>query len=128
MSGKNISIVTLILAVIVLNISCKKEDMPYKPGPSPFSVSVEGNKMNVSAVGDTLLLNIKAGSNGWWIVVPDDKKSWCEPLNKKMYGSGDFILSLIFKRNNTGSARSVTIDVNSSYQQPKVTFAFNQAG
>lgn len=115
------------IAVFMPGSSCKKADMPYKPEASPFTVTVEGDKMNIPAGGDTLRLNIKAGANGWWIVIPEDKKSWAEPLNKRMFGSGDLTLPLIIRRNATGIARSVTIDINSSYNQPKITFTFNQA-
>ncbi len=129
MNKKNyIAGIVFLIILCIVNSGCKKDVMPYKPGPSPFSATVEGNIANIPAAGDTLKINIKAGSNGWWIVIPEDKKSWCEPLNKKIYGSGDYTLPLIFRKNTTGTSRSVSVDVNSSYQQPKVTLVFNQAG
>lgn len=119
------AIFSVVLCLLVMG--CKKDEMPYRPEASPFTVTVEGDKMNIPAAGDTLRLNIKAGANGWWIVIPEDKKNWAEPLNKRMFGSGDLTLPLIIRRNATGIARSVTVDINSSYNQPKVTFTFNQA-
>ena len=128
MNNNHIKQVFFFIALCIMAGSCKKDELPYKPEPSPFSVTIERSTTDIPAAGDTIRLDIKAGSNGWWIVIPDDKKTWAEPLNKRMFGSGDLVLPFIIRRNSSGVKRSVTIDVNSSYQQPKVTFTFNQAG
>lgn len=122
-----IVIMTIFLTAGMLFTACKKDEMPYKPGPSPFDVSVKDGGTDIPGAADTVNLNIQAGSNGWWIVIPEEKQNWCKTLNAKIYGTGDLVLPLIFKANTSGEERSVTIDFNSSYGQPKVSLTFYQA-
>lgn len=115
----------LVLTTLIVLTGCRKTEMPHKPGPSPFSVTVEESKYDFPASGGTANMIISAGTNGWWIVVPAEQKSWCQIT--KTYGSDDFTVPVKILPNTTNVARSVLVTVNPSYDLPEVTVTFNQA-
>ena len=120
-----LSVVWLLLLAVGL-WQCVKYEVPPKPQPSPFSATLEANKASFPATGGTVNILIDAGANGWWIVVPDDKKSWLAIT--KVYGAGNFSVPVTVRPNTTKAARTVEVVVNSSYDLPPVKLEIKQDG
>jgi hypothetical protein len=120
------SITCLIFTLMLISVfvGCKKDDLPAKPKPSPFNAAVKGSA-SIPVTGGTGTILITAGANGWWVVVPDDKKSWCSVA--RFYGSGDFELPVSFKPNLTGQDRTVQVKINATFDLPAVNLLFTQA-
>ncbi|MVN20479.1 BACON domain-containing protein [Mucilaginibacter arboris] len=117
-------IATLLLSSVLWG--CRKDDLPVKPQPSPFSASIKAGTATLPAAGGTSSILITAGADGWWIVVPDDKKAWCSIT--RVYGSGDLEVPVSIKANTTGLPRTVEVAVNPTFNLPAVKLVFNQAG
>jgi hypothetical protein len=109
--------------LILLNISCKKQQLPVKPMPSPFSVTIE-NSTTIPPAGAKVMVDIKAGSDGWWLTIPPETKTWC--TSSQVYGSGDKSINITFKPNTTGARRSVNIIFNPTFDLPAQTITFQQ--
>lgn len=105
---------------------CTRYDVPPPPQPSPFSATLEGNKTTFPAAGGTANILVSAGANGWWIVVPEDKKSWLAIT--RVYGAGNFSVPVTVRANTTKAVRTVEVIVNSSYQMPPVRLEISQEG
>jgi hypothetical protein len=105
---------------------CAKYEVPPKPEPSPFNAILEGDKNSFPAAGATVNILVDAGANGWWIVVPDDKKSWLSIT--KIYGAGNFKVPVTVRPNTTKKARTVEVVVNSSYGLPSIKLEIKQEG
>lgn len=118
-------IVSLWLLALSLG-QCTQYEVPPKPQPSPFGATLEGAKTSFPAAGGTVNILIEAGANGWWIVVPDDRKAWLSIT--KIYGAGNVSVPATVRPNATKAARTVDIIVNSSYQLPPVKLTITQAG
>lgn len=103
--------------------ACKKQDLPYKPKPSPFSVSAESNNA-LAASGGKLTVNITGLTDGWWIVIPEEASGWCSC--SRLYGSGDDTVIFTFKANATGESRSVTVQFNPTFNLQPQTLTFRQ--
>jgi hypothetical protein len=116
------SIFTLLLVPAL--VGCKKDDLPAKPKPSPFIAAIKGSA-SIPVTGGIGTILITAGADGWWIVVPDDKKSWCSIA--RLYGSGDLELPVSFKANLTGQERRVQVKINPTFNLPAVDLSFTQA-
>ncbi len=115
------------LGLLALSLwQCTRYEVPPKPQPSPFGATLEGTKSSFAAAGGTVNLLIDAGANGWWIVVPDDKKAWLSIT--KLYGAGNLSVPVTVRPNTTKAARTVEIVVNSSYQLPPVKLTITQEG
>ncbi len=117
------------LLLLILSVSfwqCVKYEVPPKPQPSPFSASLEGNKASFPASGGTVNIIIDAGSDGWWIVVPENSKSWLSIT--KIYGAGNFSVPVKILPNTTKVARKVEIMVNPSYNLAPVKIEVSQEG
>ncbi|MBC8987971.1 BACON domain-containing protein [Pedobacter sp. N36a] len=112
----------LYVMLIGLACSCKKEQGSPKPEPTPFSAVVEGGLTTVPAAGAKLNIVISAGTDGWWITSP--QPDWLSIT--RMYGSGDFKLPVTIKANTSGQARTVSINVNPTFNLPPVVFKINQ--
>ncbi len=119
-----IYIISILLLSAVLG-GCRKNDLPAKPQPSPFNASIKGGAATLPAAGGTPSILIAAGADGWWIVVPDDKKTWCSIT--RVYGSGDLEVPVSIKANTTGLPRTVEVAVNPTFNLPAVKLVFNQA-
>lgn len=115
-----------LLGVVLLLVNCQQYEVPPRPQPSPFSAVLEGGKSSFPAAGGTVNLLIDAGANGWWIVVPDEKKAWTSIT--KLYGAGNFTVPVTIRPNLTKVARSVEVTVNPSYQLPPVKLEIKQEG
>lgn len=112
-----------VICMVLLMGSCKKENLPNRPEPSAFDVILEGES-SLPSIGGTVHLSIEAGSNGWWIEVPDESKSWCKV--SKIYGSGDYSVPVLFEVNRTGQPRSVMIRVNPTFGLEPITVSIKQ--
>lgn len=112
----------LYVMFIGLACACKKEVGSPKPESTPFSAVLEGGISSVPAAGGKLNIVISAGADGWWITSPQVNLL----TNTKMYGSGDFKLPVTIIANTTGQARTVSINVNPTFNLPPVTFNINQ--
>ncbi len=112
-----------LLILLPFAFSCKKQDLPAKPQPSPFSVTVQ-NAATVSTGGGKVMVDIKAGSDGWWLTIPPEAKTWC--ASTQLFGSGDKTITLTFSANTTGATRSVMIKFNPTFDLPAVTIPFQQ--
>lgn len=75
--------------------------------------------------GSTVNINLKAGSDGWWIIVPDSTKSWC--VITKIYGSGDYQVPVKFKLNATGAHRTSVVTLNPTFSLKPVQLTFTQS-
>ena len=104
-SYKKIISLTFLITVM---ISCKKQDLPAKPQSSPFTVTLQG-AATIPNDGAKVVVDIKAGSDGWWIVIPTEAK-WC--TSSQLFGSGDKSITLNFSKNTSLTSRSVTIGFN----------------
>lgn len=111
------------ICILLLMGSCKKEELPSKPEPSAFNVTLEG-ETSIPVGGGTANLLIEAGSDGWWIEVPEESKSWCTV--SKIYGSGDYKLPVVLKANSTGQSRSTSITINPTFGLPPITVLIKQ--
>ncbi|HZW70656.1 MAG TPA: hypothetical protein VFF57_07255 [Hanamia sp.] len=120
---KCISKIVIFVFVIFLSFSCKKQQLPDQPMPSPFSVTVE-NSSAIPAAGSKVVVDIKAGSDGWWLTIPPETKSWC--ASSQVYGSGDKSITITFKPNATGASRAVSIIFNPTFDLPAQTINFQQ--
>lgn len=120
---KFINKIVAFVFVIFLGFSCKKQRLPDQPVPSPFSVSVE-NSSTIPAAGTKMVVDIKAGSDGWWLTIPPETKTWC--ASSQVYGSGDKSITITFKANTTGSSRNVSIIFNPTFDLPDQTITFHQ--
>ncbi|CAL1519689.1 BACON domain-containing protein [Chitinophaga sp. MM2321] len=112
-----------IMAIIIVFSSCRKDEMPAKPQPSPFTASIDGST-TFPATGGTANIVISAGADGWWVTVPATEKSWC--VIKKIYGSGDFTVPVTIAENTTGTARRVAVTVSPTFGLPPVELVFEQ--
>ncbi|MCX2451437.1 BACON domain-containing protein [Pedobacter sp. PLR] len=112
----------LLVMLIGLSFSCKKEKISPKPEPTPFSAVVEAGVTSLPAAGGKLNIVISAGADGWWITTP--QTDWVTIT--RMYGSGDFKLPVTVKPNTSGVARIVTVKVNPTFNLPAVTFNITQ--
>jgi hypothetical protein len=112
-----------LLLLLTFAFSCKKQDLPAKPQPSPFSVTVQ-NAATVPTAGGKVMIDIKAGSDGWWLNIPSEAKAWCG--SSQSFGSGDKTITLTFKANATGAPRSVMIQFNPTFDLPSETISFQQ--
>lgn len=116
----------LIVAFFLIAFACSKDETEnHIPKASPFNISVEGGVATIPTAGSNLNVNISAGTNGWWIVVPDQDKSWC--VSSKIYGSGDHMLSLSFKSNTTGIQRSTVVTFNPTFNLDPIKLTFTQS-
>ena len=122
-SMKYINKIIVFVFVIFLGFSCKKQQLPDKPMPSPFSVTIE-NSTSIPAAGSNVVVDIKAGSDGWWLTIPPETKTWC--TSSQAYGSGDKSINITFKPNTTGASRSVSIVFNPTFDLPSQTITFQQ--
>ena len=111
------------LLLLPFAFSCKKQDLPAKPQPSPFSVTVQ-NAATVPMAGGKVMVDIKAGSDGWWLTVPPEAKTWIG--SSQLFGSGDKTITLTLKANATGAPRSVMIQFNPTFDLPVETISFQQ--
>lgn len=111
------------LFCMMMSISCKKQNLPPKPEPSPFSAVLQ-NPATIPSDGGNALIDIKAGSDGWWVVIPEDAKTWCS--SSQLFGSGDKTIKITFAKNNSGVSRSVVLQVNPTFGLPAESFNFQQ--
>lgn len=121
MKSKNKLIGLLVLTIFLF--ACKKQELPDKPQPSPFSVTVQ-NPAPVPSNGGNVLIDIKAGSDGWWIVIPADASKWCS--SSQVFGSGDKTVTLKLSANSTGQSRSVNIKFNPTFSLPADSISVQQ--
>lgn len=109
-----------IIVFLLLSVSffaCKKQDLPAKPQPTPFSVTAQSADA-ISTGGGSVKVDIKGATDGWWVVIPSDASGWCSC--SRVYGSGNATISLTFKANTTGANRSVSIQFNPTFNlQPQ---------
>lgn len=112
-----------ILFCMTIVFSCKKQNLPPKPQPSPFSAILQ-NTGTILSSGGEVLVDIKAGSNGWWIVIPTEAKTWCS--SSQLFGSGDKTVTLTFSKNTTGASRLVIVQFNPTFDLPAESFTFQQ--
>ena len=112
-----------LLFVVMIAFSCKKQDLPAKPQPSTFGVTVE-NPAIIPSAGSKVLVDIKAGSDGWWLTIPTASGTWCSA--SQVFGSGDKTITLTFKANTTGAGRSVSVIFNPTFDLPAQTITFQQ--
>ena len=103
--------------------ACRKEELPVKPEPSPFSVTVENNATTFPAAGGTANLVVNGGTNGWWVTAPTN--NWC--VVSKTYGSGDFKIPVTIKPNTTGAQREITVTVHPTFNLPAVAIKLVQS-
>jgi hypothetical protein len=121
---KSFNKIVIFLLLLPFAFSCKKQDLPAKPQPSPFSVTVQ-NAATVPAGGGKVMVDIKAGSDGWWLTIPPEAKAWSG--SSQLFGSGDKTITLTFSANATGSPRSVMIQFNPTFDLPVETISFQQS-
>ena len=112
-----------LLSLTLVLIACKKQDLPDKPQPSPFSVSLQ-NPAPVPSSGGKVMVDIKAGSDGWWIVIPASQTNWCS--SSQLFGSGDKTVTLSFSANTTGQSRSVNVQFNPTFDLPADSLLLQQ--
>lgn len=103
--------------------ACRKEELPVKPEPSPFSVTVENNTTTFPATGGTANLVVNGGTDGWWVTAPTN--NWC--VIAKTYGSGDFKIPVTIKPNASGSQREITVTVHPTFNLPPVAVKLMQS-
>lgn len=111
------------LFCMIVAVSCKKQNLPPKPEPSPFNAVLQ-NPATIPSDGGTALIDIKAGSDGWWVVIPENAKTWCS--SSQLFGSGDKTIKITFSKNNSGVSRSVILQVNPTFGLPPESFNFQQ--
>lgn len=112
-----------IFSLPIFLFACKKQDLPNKPQPSPFNITVQ-NPATVLSNGGKVLVDIKAGSDGWWIVIPAEAAKWCS--SSQLFGSGDKTVTLNFSANSSGQSRSVSIHFNPTFNLPADSILFQQ--
>ena len=112
----------LVICLSQFFFACKKEELPVKPLPSPFSANLETNT-SFPAAGAAGKIIINAGTDGWWVTMPAN--DWCV-INKK-FGSGDYALALTIKANNSGAPRSVTVTIHPTFDLATVDITITQA-
>jgi hypothetical protein len=117
------SLISLLVLLLVAS-SCDKEDMPAKPQPSAFTVELQNKMTAYPASGANVELVINAGSNGWWMVVPEETKSWCKPA--KLYGSGNQTVVVTLAPNTTGISRKAEIVINPTFNLEPVRLTIEQ--
>lgn len=120
---KSINKIFVLLLLLTFAFSCKKQDLPAKPQHSPFSASVQ-NAATIPTGGGKVMVDIKAGSDGWWLIIPPEAKSWCS--STQLFGSGDKTITLTFSANITGATRSIIVQFNPTFDIPAVTIPFQQ--
>ncbi|WP_409965513.1 hypothetical protein PIECOFPK_01545 [Mycovorax composti] len=103
----------LFIIFFISFISCKKDELPPKPEPSPFSATLENNTAAFPANGGTVNIVINAGTNGWCVI-------------NKIYGSGDYKLPVTILPNNTGMSRSITVTINPTFNLPPESITITQ--
>lgn len=116
---------SVLLLLFLFIASCTKVELPAKPQPSDFTVLVENPLDSYPASGYTVDVTINAGSNGWWIVVPEDIK-WCVPSQK--YGSSNQTISIKVSSNTSGESREVELSINPTFGLSPVKLKISQAG
>ncbi len=119
-------LLTTLLVPLLIITSCKKDKVPEKPHPSDFTVQVENQLPLYPASGTKVNVTINAGSNGWWITVPEDGKKWCIP--DKLYGSADQTIGIKISPNLTGITREVEVTINPTFGLPPIKLIITQAG
>jgi len=112
----------LFIIFFISFISCKKDELPPKPEPSPFSATLENNIAAFPANGGTVNIVINAGTNGWWVTLPTN--DWC--VINKIYGSGDYKLPVTILPNNTGMSRSIIVTINPTFNLPPESITITQ--
>jgi hypothetical protein len=119
----SIGIVFLVSLVLT---SCSKEETPPKPKPSAFTVDVQGALPIYPTAGMDVNVTINAGTNGWWIDVPDEGKQWLKPA--KFFGSANQTIVIKISPNTTGVSRKVEMAVNPTFNLEPVKITFEQSG
>lgn len=115
--------ITMLLLLIIT--ACKKEPMPAKPQPSAFTVELKDGTVVYPASGAKVDVVINAGSNGWWMVVPEESKSWC--TSSKLFGSGDQTVVITLAPNTTGEARKAEVVINPTFNLEPVKLVLEQS-
>lgn len=119
---KNRLLLIMVMVVAVL-ASCKKQDLPVKPQPSPFAAMMENNATNFPAGGGAANIIVSGGTDGWWVMMPSN--NWCNIT--KVYGSGDFKIPVTIKPNTTGTVREITVKISPTFNLQPVTIKLTQA-
>lgn len=115
----------LILIVAICGFTaCKKENLPVKAQPSPFSAAMK-NSTSFTADGGKDTVVISAGTDGWWVTIPSNSTSWCSV--SKIYGAGDFFLPVTIQANTTGAPREVILTLSPTYNLPTVSITLTQS-
>jgi hypothetical protein len=117
---------TMLALVILLLNACRKENQPVKPPPSPyFSAALQDNAAAFSNTKTITYINIKAGTNGWYLTqMPAN--TWCVP--DKNFGAGDYSLRVTVNANTTGTDRTTQIALTSTNKSlPPVTVSLTQS-
>ncbi|WP_183557808.1 BACON domain-containing protein [Mucilaginibacter sp. SP1R1] len=112
--------------VILLFNACRKENQPVKPIPSTyFSATLQDNPAVFSNTKTITYINIKAGTNGWYLTQTPGN-TWCVP--DKNFGAGDFSLRVTINANATGADRTTQIALTSTNKNlPAVTLSLTQS-
>lgn len=118
-----ISGIALLLLLIIT--ACKKEPVPAKPQPSAFTVELQNGMSAYPASGAKVDVVINAGSNGWWMVVPEENKSWFIPA--KLFGSGNQTVVITLAPNTTGVTRKAEVVINPTFNLEPVKLVIEQA-
>lgn len=118
-----ISVIPFLLLLLAIS-SCEMEDMPAKPQPSAFTVEIQNEMTAYPASGATVEIVINAGSNGWWMVIPEETKAWCKPA--KVYGSGNQTVAVTLVPNTTGESRTAELVINPTFNLEPVKVTIEQ--
>ena len=113
----------IFLMMGAFSFSCKKQELPAKPQPTPFSVMAKSGDA-VDPSGGQVQVDVKGQTDGWWVVIPPEATAWCSCSRK--YGSGNATISFTFKANTTGASRSVTVQFNPTFDLPPQQLTFSQ--
>lgn len=109
------------ILLLLVQVSCKKQDLPEKPEPTPFSAVLE-NAATVSAAGGTVNILISGPTDGW--SVQNDQPGWA--VISRNFGAGDFKLPVVIRPNTTGIARTVNLKIKPTFNLPTVSISLNQ--
>jgi hypothetical protein len=114
----------LTMLLLFFIVACKKEPMPYKPEPSAFMVEAKGPLTALPAAGGKLDVVVNANSNGWWIVLPEESKTWCKP--GKYFGSGNQTISITLLPNPSNVARKTELLIKPTFNLEPVKLVIEQ--
>lgn len=120
LTTKNIFFLCCVVLLFLFN-ACKKENLPVKPQPGPFSVS-STLTAEVSKSANTYTLTIDGHTNGWWITLPDNVQ-WYTVERK--YGSGNITQKITIKANDSGADRQGWVKISSTSKE-ETTINFKQ--